>query len=190
MSSTPTWALIVNAISTSLTTLAVLLGGIVGYNRYLRRREARARCELELGSTMVSVNGGPALKVDATVKNGGSCRLIFMDDLVQDVRVAAAFPSTWLEACTKQCPPSWAEATIYREDLLRGDDDELHILVLEPGQRLIRSLLVPVPNRNPAPVAYRVTLSVNAHPRMVFRTKPAQPWSTESVTTKDGVTHG
>lgn len=190
MADAPTWSLLIDGASKSLTTVALLVGGAVGYNRYLRRRDPHARCELELKSTLVDVDGGEALRVDAAVKNGGSCRLLFKETLVHEVRVAAAFQSTWVQACTKQCPPRWGDATFYREDLLKGDDDKPGALELEPGQRFIRSLLIPVPRREPLPVAYRVTLSVEAHARMVLRTKPAQRWSTESVTTKDDDAHG
>lgn len=190
MADAPTWTDIVGAASTAATAAAVLIGGIVGYNRYLRRRDPHAKCDLELAAKVVRVDGANALLVNAAVKNAGSCRLRFSEDLSQKILVGAAFRSTWIEATQRQEPPKWGSAIIYVEDLLKNDAGEHVTLELEPGQRFVRALLLPAPLTKPQAVAYRASLSVAARPLMVRRAKEPCTWSTECITAAEGQQDG
>jgi hypothetical protein len=77
MADNPTWWLAIDAATKLVTTGGLILGGAVGYNRYLRGRVPHAKCDLELQAKVVSVDGGQALEVQVIVKNAGQCRLLF-----------------------------------------------------------------------------------------------------------------
>lgn len=51
--------------------------------------------------------------------------------------------------------------------------------MLEPGERLLRALLVPLPVGDW--VAYRVAMHIQACVKMIWRTRPVDSWETEMI---------
>jgi hypothetical protein len=107
----------------------------------------------------------------------------FNTQLTQEIQVCCTFPDSWATARTRQRPPQWSDAQFHQEDLLRDDHGGRNVLELEPGQRFLRSILVPVPTQSPQPVAFRVRLLVQACPKMARKQRPSKSWSTEVVVT-------
>lgn len=179
----PLWSLAINAVSQSVTAVAILAGGTVGYFRYLRGRISHAKLDIDVGLELCALpSGAAAVKVTAAIKNDGTCRVAFPADSVQQIQLAACYPSPWARACESYSPPVWS--TYYAEPF----QPEGEVLTeLEPGQRTSRQLLVPA-IATPTPVAYRARLYVEGRPHLLWRYRDHSPWSTERVI--EGKTHG
>ena len=136
--------LYIDAGAKVLTLGALVLGGGVGYLRYLRGRVFHAKLDLELEFEVVPVGSGLGLKVAATVMNAGTCRVTFPAESVQEIQVSACYPAAWAASCATSVPPTWDAALYYKEDFGSVFADRL-MKELEPGQRFVRSLLVPPP---------------------------------------------
>jgi len=166
-----------------VTTAALLVGGTVGWRRYLRGRGFHAKCELEVSASNVSIDDSQALLVFTTVTNAGTCRLVFKVGTTQELQVCASFDSTWSDAELSQTEPNWDAALFHIADLFSEDEDRGD--PLEPGQRLVRCFLIPVPP-DPHAVALRVRLVVEACPMKVNKVEvPHDPWSTEVIVMRE-----
>lgn len=179
VSDIPAWSVALDAAANATTAAALIVGGTIGYVRYLRGRVFHAKLDLDLEVELCLVDSGqPALKVVATIKNEGTCRVAFQPDQVQEVQVSVCYPVPWRRALTGLGSPEWS--LYFSEPFSGNGQDQVGVPELEPGQRAVRQLLVPGVER-PQPVAYRVRLYVEGSPHPVFRYVDHDPWSTERV---------
>jgi hypothetical protein len=183
----PNWADAVSAIAGALTLVALVLGGLVGYVRFLRRRVLHASCHPDLAVVLTRVAGGDVLQISATATNEGSYRLRFPAGSQQIVTICKADQAMWDDAQGHGGEILWSEGLCCRYDLLTTEGVRDGNFLLEPGQRLVRSLLVPIPG-DPG-LAYYVNLFVEARAQWIWRLKDTQDWSTERTIVREAV-HG
>lgn len=174
MDSTPWWVHMAGAITDIVTVVAILLGGFVGYVRYLRHRISHAKLDLDVVLECCQLGDREALKVVASIKNDGTCRVGFPSITTQQIQVSACYQQAWDKASEQGCVPQWSLVLV--EEFV-GETQSLPDL--EPGQRLSRQMLLP--GVATAPVAYRVRLFVEGQPRPFRKYKFHDPWSTERV---------
>ena len=192
MDKTPLWSLVVDAISKTVTVLAILIGGMIGYVRYLRGRITHAKLDLDVNVELCEVLGRDALKIAASIQNAGTCRVAFPAGTMQEIQVAVCYPTPWGRACESLTAPKWNvilnepfparkdsedKAVEPREP---GVPEDEGLSELEPGQRHFRQVLLPG-QAEPTPVGYRVRLYVQGRPRYLYRLRDHPAWSTERV---------
>jgi hypothetical protein len=172
------------SLNGSLTLIALLVGAWVGYVRFARRREMHARCELALDAHVVKIADGQALSVTATATNAGSYQLTFPEGSHQLVSVSAADKTMWDEVVLHGGQMLWSMADFDEQEMLEVEGERDDKFLLEPGQRMTRSLLFPVAAQTA--VAFRVLMYVQACPRWIATVRPVQNWSTETVLVPNG----
>lgn len=178
MADPPTWSLVVDAASKGVAGLAVVLGGSIGYIRYARGRVFHTKVDLDISVETTDIGSQPALKIEASIKNDGSCRVAFREGDVQEIQVSACYDRPWRDACESLQPVVW---TLYYSEPFTPSGTTTNTLTeLEPGQRSVRRVLVPC-LESPRPVAYRIGLYVEGHSHPIIRYKKHSPWSTERV---------
>jgi hypothetical protein len=164
-----------------------VVGGAVGYLRFLRRRLLHASCQLDLTAELGRTTAGTALLITATATNAGSYRLRFPPETAQLVAVSTADRAMWDDAADNDGEILWSQGICYRQELLVTEGARDDGYFLEPGQRLVRSLLVPTLPESA--LAYYVYLYVEAAPQLIRSLRPVQNWSTE-LTLVEEETHG
>jgi hypothetical protein len=191
MATATTWATIVTAIGSVVETLAIVVGGAFAYMKFARGRVLHARVDLDLQARELEVDGAHALLIAATVTNAGTLRITFPANVSQRLVLTLADSILWRDACNATHPEMlWTEGIhCYDQDILVVEgrrevnpDPKDPNPFLEPGERLRRTLLVPMPEDEL--VAYRVSLTVTARPRLIWRTGRADSWKTELVAAK------
>ena len=149
------WHDVVSSTFDGLRTLVILLVGIAGYVKFLRSRGHHATLDPDIEPELVEVQGAPAMRVTATIKNTGTCRMIFPVTCSQLVRIECVDLATWNAALT-QDEIDWSKASSKEVDLLRRNGVKYADEALEPEESVVRCRLLPIPPG--AWVAYRVTL--------------------------------
>lgn len=182
MAGAPTWYYALDLGVKAVTVGALVLGGWVGYLRYLRGRVFHAKADLELSAKLRDVQESPALDLRVNVKNSGTCRLTFPAHTIQLIEVCGVLQSEWREAVAELREPDWDKLCFYRNPIFKpGSTTDFADRELEPGQGWMRTILVPIPT-DPDPVAYRARLYVEGCPRYVWRVKSAlAPRSVETT---------
>jgi hypothetical protein len=79
---------------------------------------------------------------------------------------------------------SWSAGTFYQPELLTTEGKRDDDFYLEPGQRLVRCLLIPTPGPGGSELAYYLSTYVEARPQFVKALRPQQDWSTELTLVK------
>jgi hypothetical protein len=188
---TPLWASIPAAFNSVITSAAIIVGAAFAYVRFIRGRVLRASCEPEVEATEVLMpDQTRALSITATIKNNGNYRLAFPVDTEQTLSISRADADLWRKACVKRpTEVEWTKATFHHEDLLTIENNKDYTVVLEPGGRVRRHVLVPVPtnrcvsHNGPAAACfgYKVQMVIEAAPVMMFRKRKAVPYRTEQI---------
>jgi hypothetical protein len=157
----------------------VVIGGAFAYIRFVRGRVLRASCEPEVEATEVTLpDSTRALAVTAIIKNNGSLRLVFPEGCNQTSTISRADAALWSDAC-QYGEVLWTSGTCHEKDLLTVEGIKDLTIKLEPGERIRRHLLIPVPynhylsHRGAASqcFAYKLELKIEAAPMMMFRTR-------------------
>lgn len=186
---TPLWQSIPASISSILAGAAVVIGGAFAYIRFVRGRVLRASCEPEVEATEITLpDSTRALAVTAIIKNNGSLRLVFPEGCNQTLTISRADSALWSDAC-QYGEVLWTSGTCHEEDLLTVEGIKDLTIKLEPGERIRRHLLIPVPynhclsHRGAASqcFAYKLELKIEAAPMMMFRARDAGVWRTEAI---------
>lgn len=172
------------AINGTATWLLVLVGAVIGYLRFVRRREMHASCELEVHVKMVKVGSGHALHVLATAKNDGSYRLQFPVGSHQLIAVASADHPMWEDSQRNSKQMLWSMADEQKQELLETEGARDSALYLDPGVRLIRSLIFPIDLGDS--VAFKVLMTVEACPKGIAVMRRSISFSTETILLADG----
>jgi hypothetical protein len=180
----PTWTDIVGAVNGSLTFVALVAGGTVAYVRFLRGRVLHASCDLELTAALVGVGDETAIQVTATATNAGSYRLRFPAGTRQVVTACQADRAMWNDARRFGGETLWSAGVFYQQELLTTEGERDGDFYLEPGQRLVRCLLIPTPGPAGSGLAYYLSMYVEARPQFVKALRPKQDWSTELTLAK------
>lgn len=123
-------------------------------------------------------NGGNALKISTTIENAGGLRVTFPLSSALTVTVYRADSAMWDDA-VQHGEVLWSMGQYRQYDLLAIEGIRPPPKTLEPGERMRRFTLVPIPASPCA--AYRISMSVEGHPRLMWRTRPAKRWETELV---------
>lgn len=179
----PVW---VSATQAVAAVVAVVLA-IGAYFKFVRSRVFQPRLSLDLAVEPHAIYSTPALRVDAEIKNDGQTAVLFDQCFAQVLEIFLADEAVWEDAISSNdgvvlwydgvsphrvldvlLEPGLLshQAQSYREGSpLDGPSAAASIFavpdhVLEPGERIRRSLLVPVMNSE----AYLVQLSVHACP--------------------------
>jgi hypothetical protein len=186
---TPLWQSVPAAISSILAGAAVVIGGTFAYVRFVRGRVLRASCEPEVDATeLILPDSTRALAVTATIKNNGSLRLVFPEGCNQTLTISRADAALWTDAC-RYGEVLWTSGTCHEEDLLTVEGSKDLTIMLEPGDRIRRQLLIPVPYNHCLShggvisqcFAYKLELKIEAAPMMMFRARDAGVWRTEAI---------
>lgn len=176
----PKWTDVVGAINGSLTLIAVIVGGTVGYLRFLKSRKLHASCGLTMDAEVVSIGHGRGLRVSIRMTNEGSYQLVFPQSYPQLLQISLATEEMACLALRDIGEINWRAYIFHQQDILEGDrpvrDNDSY---LEPGQSFVRCFLIPVPDEQA--VGYRMQAQVQAHPLSIIRLKGAQTWSTETT---------
>jgi hypothetical protein len=185
----PLWVSIPTAINSILTGAAVVIGGTFAYIRFVRGRVLRASCEPDVEATEITLpDHTRALVVTAIIKNNGSLRLVFPEGTKQILTVSRADAALWTDAC-QHGEVLWSASTCHEEDLLTVEGTKDLTIKLEPGERIRRHLLVPVPHNHCYAhrgatrecYAYKIKLQIEAKPKMMLRTRDTGVWRTETI---------
>lgn len=105
MDSTPLWIDVVGAIADIVTMVAIVLGGFIGYMRYLRGRISHSKLDLDVLLERCQLGGRDALKVVASIKNDGTCRVGFPPITTQQIQVSACYRQAWA--------PRWSNGRLW-----------------------------------------------------------------------------
>ena len=181
----PTWTDIVVAVNGTLTFIALVVGGTVAYVRFLRGRVLHAHCQLDLTAAVVAVGDDAAIQVTATAMNAGSYRLRFPPGTRQVVSVCQADRAMWDDARRFGGQTRWSAGIFHQQELLTTEEERDDDFYLEPGQRLVRCMLIPAPGPSGSGLAYYLNLYVEARPQFVKALRPKQEWSTELTLVKE-----
>lgn len=196
-----TWTTIADTVVGGLTLSAILLGGAIGYARYLRGRISHAKLDLDVIVELCHLGDVDALKIATSIKNDGTCRIAFpINETVQQIQVFVCLGRRWEQACQYLVAPPWKlllseDLGAIEDDGMDGDEEEgsddtesalpapviTELPELEPGQRISRQVLLPGKPAKSGPVGYRVRLYVEGKPRYFRKLKDHPPWSTERV---------
>jgi len=185
-----TWPSALTSLCAASTVLLAAIGGFVGYTRFHRARTLHVSVDIEL-TVKVSLNpdGHKALLIFVAFTNAGSYLLSFPtnppehdssfppDTPLQLVSVAFADRAMWDDAA-EYGEMLWTMGETISQEISKYEGSELPLGKLEPGQRLSRCLLVPLPDDC---VACFVAASVRAFPLWLGRPRPSVPFGTERI---------
>jgi hypothetical protein len=111
-SATPLWDEIVTVVNDSIRTAAVIIGGVIGYVKFLNPSLA-----LSLKSEIIHVAGNPAMEITATIKNDGRFRISFLLGTSQLIIIQAADEVLWEAA--KYGEILWSEGEVKQFEILQ-----------------------------------------------------------------------
>ena len=182
----PLWDDIVTVVNDCIRTAAILIAGAVGYVRFVRGRVLHSNLAPAIDSEIVRIGNGRAMKVTATIENSGSYLMTFPLTCSQLVRLECVDTAIWKNAAADN-KLRWSKATIRETNLLQVEDPSLAAgefvtladEKLEPDEQYTQCRLIPIPAGNW--VAYRVTLEVSSCPRMIWRTRTPEVWTTDMI---------
>jgi hypothetical protein len=177
-SSAPLWDYIATVVNDTVRTLVILVAGAVGYVRFVRGRVAHSNLALSIGSEIIKIRDAKAMKVTVTIKNSGSYRMAFPLTCKQLVKVECASHDLWTKAAPEG-EVNWSEAEAQELNLLKVEGVTRADETLEPGEKVIKCRLMPIPQGRWA--AYRITLRVSSCARMIWRTKEPLIWETHTI---------
>jgi hypothetical protein len=178
-----TWASTWGTVAQIVQAVALLVGGAFAYMKFARGRVLHARLEIDAEAREVSIAGVPSLHIATTITNAGSLRVSFTPDCNQGLSVRLADQELWSDAEThgevlwSEGISCWNQGLLTREGIREGD------ATLEPGERIMRSLLIPLPQCDW--VACRLAMEVEARPRFIFRVGPQSTWTSELVAPRE-----
>lgn len=196
-----TWTTIADTVVGGLTLFAILLGGAIGYARYLRGRISHAKLDLDVIVELYHLGDVDALKIATSIKNDGNCRIAFphQRDGAANTGVRLSRPTLGAGLPVSRAPP-WKlllseDLGAIEDDGMDGDQEEgsddtesalpapviTELPELEPGQRISRQVLLPGKPAKSGPVGFRIRLYVEGKPRYFRKLKDHPPWSTERV---------
>ena len=176
--SNPAWEGIVTAANDTIRTAVIVVGGAFAYVRFLRGRVLHSNLTLSLECHLAKVDGKPAMQVSAGWLNSGSFRMVFTEDCDATLTVYAIDRAVWSNP-TESGQILWTAGKSQSLDLLTEDGIKQADVELEPGEGGTTSALVPLPIGRW--VAYKVNLSVESHPRMIWRTREALIWEQDTI---------
>jgi hypothetical protein len=174
----PTWKDVIAAVNDTIRTVAIVVGGVFAYVRFLRGRVLHPKLTLSLECKLVKLNGEGAMQVTAAWLNSGSFRMIFSESCDATLTVYAIDRAVWSKP-TEAGEILWTAGKHRELDLLIKEGVKQADIVLEPGEGYETTALVPLPT---GPwVAYRVDLSVVSCPRMVWKTREPLIWEQNTI---------
>lgn len=187
-----TWPEAMSAISSILTFLVLLIGGLVAFSRFLRTRVLEVSCPIDLSVEVGCPDedeSKKALFITVIASNGGSHRLTFPPDTRQTLRIASLDSAMWDDAVTWGGEVLWSMGDCIEQDLLTVEGVEDRSVTLRPGQRWRRSLLVPLPEH--VPLVYKIDAVVETQATWMKRNyrKPVS-FSTETIISTRAARHG
>ena len=151
--------------------------GVWAYVRFVRGRILHASCQLGLSVKKLAMpDDTEALKITATIENSGGLRLVFPASSSQTIAIAEANPAIWEDA-VQHGEVLWSEGWWYQTDMLTYEGAKRDLRTLEPGEQIRRFILVPLANRSCT--AYRISMYVEACPKLMRRTQRPHYWETE-----------
>jgi hypothetical protein len=185
-----TWTDVVRTIGSIISALAILVGGAFAYVKFARGRLLHARLDIALEMSEENVGGTAGVLIKATVTNSGTLRVTLTSDR-HPLKLTLADQILWEDAqAAKDREVLWSEGvSCFEQDLLieegqreRNPDPKDPDPFLEPGEKLSRNMLVPLPDGDW--IAYRVQLTVTARPNLVWRSGEADSWKGTLVRVK------
>lgn len=145
----PKWTEIVGALTGATTAAAVIVGGVVGYRRFVRERPYYTRADLSVVADLFTHDGYDVLRVLARAKAIGQVRLELMsDDPLANFVAVQVFTVDMLDVF----PPEW-------DKVLRAVDVFANAFI-EAGETLEETLLLSLGQRSQDTLAYRVELGL------------------------------
>lgn len=186
-----TWIDTASALRDIATVVAIAAGGAFAYIKFVRSRVLHTRMDVDLQLKEVVIADAYALLITALVTNSGTLRLIFPSTAGQVLVITLADGILWDDTRNAvHREVLWSEGiTCYEQDILvvegrreTNPDQRDPDPYLEPGERLSRMLLVPLPPGEW--VAYRAHLSVKACSRTSFRKGRVDVWKKELIRAK------
>lgn len=180
-----------NSINGTITLMALIIGAGIGLSRFVRRRELRASCDLNLSVEMIDIANKHAIKVDATILNSGHRALLFHHSKTQVISIYSADIYMWEEACTHGREIMWEfdprveafkfltnESTEFSDMDPRKRRGRIDENILEPNQRYNLSWVFPI---DADIVAIRVKLNVEADIKGILGKQKHSPWGTQCI---------
>jgi hypothetical protein len=176
---TPLWVQVPTAFNNIIAATGLIIAGSWAYVRFARGRILHPACDLILEAKELQMpDNTQALKVMATIKNVGGVRLVFPLSSNQTITVFRADPIIW-KIAFEYGEVLWSEGVCHECDMLTWEGAKKADVSLEPGERLERFMLIPIAT-DPC-TAYRVSMRIEAHPKLMWRTRPSRAWETEIV---------
>lgn len=173
----PLWVEVPATISSIITAAGLIVAGTWAYVRFARGRILHASCKLGLSARKLTMYGDTAaLKITATIENSGGLRLLFPASSSQTIAISEADPTIWEDA-VQNGEVLWSEGRFYRTDILTHEGAKRDLRTLEPGEQMRRFILVPLADHTCT--AYRISMYVEARPKLMWRTQAPHYWETE-----------
>jgi hypothetical protein len=175
----PLWVAIPAAISSIITATGVVIAGVWAYLRFARGRILHASCQLGLSAKKLAMlDGTEALKITAIIENAGGLRLLFPRSSNQIITVFRVDKAMWEDA-VQYGEVLWSEGRCHQTDMLTVEGKKPEMKTLEPGEQLRRCMLIPIADIPSH--AYRISMYIEAQPKLMWRTRPLLFWETETV---------
>lgn len=141
------WHDLAEGVNNVVQAAGIIAAGTFGYLRFVRGRVLHSSLALELKAEPTTIDGSKALLVVCEVKNAGSIRQILDFDCLGNLEVMWAKDSLWASPQSRN-DFYWPDAPCCRVNVLADDDGARRRHVLEPGEVLDTSSVVPIPAGN------------------------------------------
>ncbi len=141
------WTEVAKGSQALVQSVAILIGGMWAYGKFVRGRTYHPRCTLSLEVAYRPVNESAAFRVDVTVLNSSLSAIVLPADLVQRLTIRAVDKYGWAEAVQSKTDPLWddLDEEAITVEMLSNSARSFGDWRLEPAEPWHRSFLVPVP---------------------------------------------
>lgn len=177
--STP-WGSIAAGTNDGLQAAALVLGGTIGYLRYIRGRLLHASLVLTVEADLVEIAGRDALSVTTGISNAGTLRMGFRPNGEERVTVYCLSEQQW-QAEPDGAAEQWTTAapSVTWDQLIDNDGFKDLTIDYEPGDAVKTTRLVALPPGNW--VAYKICFHVDSAARMIARSQRPYRWDTSTL---------
>ncbi len=181
---TPTWVSTASGLSNVVSTFAILVGGSWAYLKYMRGSIHSTSCSLGVEGELVTTGDGElsgrGFLISCDIRNSGTVRLNFADDLACEVMVQYLTRQAWEDCRAEDVEVQWAFVPLVVRQIFHPNVCD-EFAFMDPGEERRVSLLEPLPDE--AVVAARVTVEVRATGHMTLRNRSGLLWSTNQIFT-------